>query len=151
MWVGPTFENSSTAFVKWMTQNIRQRNGFCYFCSKNRDFHLAYTLNWFGMDHNLHNHKSWYENFDWVLFAYILHIYIPKEYKESNITLHTERWFRILKALKIRKSNYKSFTDMIWEWCTKALHHKKKVAKFNSVCKFFILPCRLIPTLLHHQ
>ena len=25
---------------------------------------------------------------------------------------------------------------MIWEWCTKALHHKKKVAKFNSVCKF---------------
>ena len=40
-----------------MTQNIRQRNEFCYFCSKNRDFHLAYTLNWFAMDHNLYKHK----------------------------------------------------------------------------------------------
>ena len=55
-----------------------------------------------------------------TICTYITYIYIPKEYKESNITLHTERWFRILKALKIRKSNYKSFTDMIWEWCTKA-------------------------------
>ena len=44
--------------------------------------------------------------------------------------------FNFLKALEIRKSNDKMFTDMIWEWCRKALHHKKKVAKYNSVCKF---------------
>ena len=46
----------------------------------------------------------------WIITYIIIKVdskTFPKRYKESNITLHTKRWFRILKALEIQNQMIK--------------------------------------------